>query len=327
MRINDSVSEAIDRIKKLKRKIILVTNKKKLVGTITDGDLRKFFFLTKKYKLLKDIMNKNPKVIIDGRKNFNPKQMFQIKYLPILNKKKEIIALKNLTGSKNFYFENNVVIFAGGYGKRLKNFTKKIPKPMLLIGKKPNLQNLLDQILKCKFKNIFISVFYKKNYIKKKLKYDNKVNFYNEKKPLGTCGSLAKIKFTNDSPVVAINSDLITDLDLKNLIFFHNVNNSDFTVSVKDRSFQVPFATVKIKNNRITELYEKPKQLHFFNAGIYIIDQKILKLIKLNEKIDMPDLIKRALNRKFKVVPFYHHEKWIDYGTMNEYLKLKNETN
>lgn len=322
---NQSIANAINRIKKLKRKIILVTNKKKLVGTITDGDLRKSFFLTKKYKLLKDIMNKNPKVIIDGKKNFNLRDFFKVKYIPILNKKKEITKLKNLTKSKNFYFENNIIIFAGGFGKRLKDFTKKIPKPMLIIGKKPNLQNLLDQILKCKFRNIFISLFYKNNYIKKHLRYNHKINFYTEKKPLGTCGSLAKINFTNNLPVVALNSDLVTDLDLKNLVFFHNVNNSDLTVSVKDRSFQIPFATVKIKNNRIIGLNEKPKELHFFNAGIYVLNQKIIKLIKSGEKIDMPDLIKRALKKGFKVIPFYHHEKWVDYGTVNEYLKLKNE--
>ena len=107
-------------------------------------------------------------------------------------------------------------------------------------------------------------------------------------------------------------------------MFFHNTNKSDFTVSVKDKSFEIPFATVDVKNNKILSLEEKPKKNYFFNAGIYMINQSLIKkLILDNEKIDMPDLINRALKKKFKLMPFYHHEKWIDFGTLREYLKVR----
>ena len=69
-------------------------------------------------------------------------------------------------------------------------------------------------------------------------------------------------------------------------MFFHNSNESDLTVSVKDRSFEIPFATIDIKNNKIFNLEEKPKKHFFFNAGIYMINQKIIKrLIRNNEKL------------------------------------------
>ena len=107
-------------------------------------------------------------------------------------------------------------------------------------------------------------------------------------------------------------------------MFFHNSNKSDFTVSVKDRSFEIPFATIDIRKNKIKNLEEKPKKHYFFNAGIYMMNQNLIKkLILKNEKIDMTDLIKRSLRKKYKLMPFYHHEKWIDYGTLKEYLKVR----
>ena len=123
---------------------------------------------------------------------------------------------------------------------------------------------------------------------------------------------------------MAINADLITDLDLKNLLFFHNSYKSDFTISVKDRSFEVPFATINIENNRIKNLVEKPKKDYLFNAGIYMVNQNVIrKIISKNKKIDMPDFINKALKKNYKILPFYHREKWIDFGTLKEYLMIK----
>ena len=135
---------------------------------------------------------------------------------------------------------------------------------------------------------------------------------------------MGKIKFKNNLPIIALNADLITKLDLKNLANYHISNNSDFTVSVKDRDFEIPFATVEIKNNKILSLEEKPKKSFFFNAGIYMINQDLLKNLKnVRRKIDMTDFIDLLIKKRFKVIPFFHHEKWIDYGTIEQYLNVR----
>ena len=137
---NDSVLKALDKIVLLKRKIILVIKKNKLIGTVTDGDLRKVQFLTNYNTKLKHLMNKNPRVIKDGVKNFKLKNLLnQISYVPVIDRKNNLIDLASLSKIKNIKFENEVVIFAGGFGRRLYPYTKKIPKPMLKIKKKPNL--------------------------------------------------------------------------------------------------------------------------------------------------------------------------------------------
>ena len=323
MSLDNTILDAIERIRLLKRKILLITKNKKLIGTITDGDLRKAFFLKNHKIKVKDIVNKNPKVIKNGIKNFNNEDIFKINYVPIVDKKNNLINLKNINANKNLKFKNHIIIFAGGAGKRLYPYTKKIPKPMLKIKNKPNLETLIKNIRKFGFENIIITLFHKNRYFKKKIR-DKKITFFTEKKPLGTAGSLREIKYKNELPVIAINADLISDLNLKHLMFFHNANNSDLTVSVKDRSFEIPFATIDIRNNKIFNLEEKPKKHFFFNAGIYMINQKIIKkIIGKNARIDMTDFIHKAIKKKMKIIPFYHHEKWIDYGTIKEYLKVR----
>ena len=319
----ETILKGIDKIKSLKRKIILITKKNKLIGTVTDGDLRKSFFLKNDNFKLRDIMNRKPRVIKNGIRNFKKEEIFKINYVPVIDEKNNLIDLKNLSTTSKIEFKNHVIIFAGGFGKRLYPFTKKIPKPMLKIKNKPNLETLIKKIKNSGFYNITVTIFYKNEYFKRKFK-GKKINFLTEKKPLGTAGSLKEIKYKNKLPVIAINADLISDLDLKNLMFFHNSNKSDFTVSVKDRSFEIPFATIDIRKNKIKNLEEKPKKHYFFNAGIYMMNQNLIKkLILKNEKIDMTDLIKRSLRKKYKLMPFYHHEKWIDYGTLKEYLKVR----
>ena len=320
---NDNTLSALKRISLLKEKIILITKKNKLIGTVTDGDLRNSLFLNRS-TYLKDIMNREPRVIKNGVKNFTKEDVFNfVNYLPVLDKSSNLIDLKKNDNNEIIKFSNHVVIFAGGMGKRLYPYTKKIPKPMLKIKNKPNLVTLIKKIRKSNFENITISIFYKNKYFKKKLK-NQKINFYTEKKPLGTAGSLAKINYKNNLPVIAINADLISDLDIRNLMYYHNSSRSDFTISIKDRYFEIPFATVDVKNKKIFKLEEKPRKHYFFNTGIYMIKQDLIRMfIKKNEQIDMTDFIKRVLKNKYKVMPFYHHEKWIDYGTIKEYLKIK----
>ncbi len=323
------LSDVIYLIKKIKKKIIFITKSNKLIGTITDGDIRKYHFKTDSGTLsVLKVMNSKPRYTFE---NYKKSDLYKIdskkiRYLPILTKKKNIIKIIDLQKIKNYKHENHIVIFAGGFGKRLKPFTNNIPKPMLKIKKKPNLEILVENLFKQGFKNINISLHYKHNYIVKNLKRRNdtgKVYFNIEQKPLGTAGALSEIKFHNKLPIIAINADLITNLDLNNLISYHNSSKSDFTISVKKRDFQVPFATVDIKKDKIHSIEEKPTKDFFFNAGIYMIDQKVLKNMKKNTKIDMPDLIQNSIKKKHSVNAFYMYEDWIDYGSKETFLKLK----
>lgn len=325
------LSDVLAVFKKVKRKIVFINKKNKLIGTVTDGDIRKIHF-TKKLNSISvlKVMNPNPFYVYKDFKKSDLTNInyinYKVRYLPIVNKNKKIIKILDLHYVKNLNQENHIIIFAGGFGKRLRPFTKSIPKPMLKIKNKPHLTNLIEKINKQGFQNINLSLHYKHNYIIKKIKKNKRfenVKFNIEQKPLGTAGGLSKVKLSNKLPIIAINADLITNLDLNNLLHYHKTTKSDFTISVKKRHFKIPFATVDIKNNKITSIEEKPSKDFFFNAGIYTFDQKILKMIKKGKKLDMPELIQQAIKRNYRVSAFYMYEDWIDYGSKETFLNLR----
>jgi len=233
---------------RLEEKIIFVTNNSKLVGTITDGDLRKNFFSINKFSL-KKIMNKKPTYLTEKNYTFAYKKINKkkIRYVPIVDKQKRIKSLLDLWADNNFDNKTEVIILAGGFGKRLKPYTNFVPKPMLRINQNPHLEDLIKQIHDQGFNHITILLHHKHDYIKKKIrqKFRNlEINFVIEDKPLGTAGGLTKVKYRNDGPLIVINSDLITNLDLKNLVYYHHLSNADFTVSVKQKIDKLPFAAI-----------------------------------------------------------------------------------
>ena len=144
---------------------------------------KKFFYLTK---------SKN-KIDYKKLKNNN------ILLIPILNNKKEIIDIKKLDENLDkANFENTILIMAGGFGKRMRPYTNTKPKPMLKISGKPILENIIDQFITAGFSDFIISTHYKarviENYFKDGSNFGIKIRYVREKKPLGTAGSLGKVK-------------------------------------------------------------------------------------------------------------------------------------
>jgi len=198
---NSSFVDCITKISQAKIKTLFVLNKsKKLVGTISDGDIRRGVL---KYKSLESnaskIMRKNffyltKKKLIDHKKL--KKNNFLL--IPILNSKKEIIDIKKLEEDGNKKnFENTVLIMAGGFGKRLRPYTNKIPKPMLKINGVPILERIICNFRDYGFKNFIISTFYKSkkisDYFKNGKKLQVNISYINEKIPLGTAGALSLV--------------------------------------------------------------------------------------------------------------------------------------
>ena len=150
---------------------------------------------------------------------------------------------------------------------------------------------------------------------------DLEINFLKEKEFLGTAGpiSLIKKKYKN---YLIINSDIVTNLNYKNLIFFHENKDSDFTICTKSYENKIQFGVLEINNNKIINIKEKPIVYYDFCCGIYVINQKIISQLTKNKKIDMPELIKKSLKKKLKITPYMLHEYWKDIGTKENLLDL-----
>ena len=317
------------------QRIVLVVDKsKKLIGTITDGDIRRALIRFSSFDInAKKVMNNNP---ITASEESNSNSLIAlmrnkgILHLPILDSNgliKDLKTLESLTSIERK--ENSVFIMAGGFGKRLRPLTNKLPKPMLRVGGRPILENIIKNFISAGFYKFIISVHYMgdliKDYFGDGSDLGIKIDYVFEEEPLGTAGAIGLLKERSVHPMIVMNGDLVTQIDFNALLDFHILEKSSLTVCTRDFEYQVPFGVIKIKNYKITEIIEKPTEKYFVNAGIYAISPEVIGRIASNVYLDMPDLIEKLIKAKENVSVFPIHEYWQDIGRVEEYKKANQD--
>tara|TARA_Y200000002_G_scaffold358074_1_gene341140 strand:+ start:972 stop:2021 length:1050 start_codon:yes stop_codon:yes gene_type:complete len=319
-----SIKEALSCLNKSINKIILVTNKNYiLIGTLTDGDIRRG--LLKGIDLdqkIEKIMNKkffSIKNTDDFKSGFYKVSKMGIKKLPVVDQEGRIeFLLIDDYEVANKFFENSVVIMAGGLGKRLRPYTNTIPKPMLKLNGKPMLEIILENCIESGFSKFYFSVNYLKqiimDYFEDGSRWGVNISYLEENKALGTAGSLSLLPRDLNYPFIVLNGDVLTKFDPKMLLDFHQKNNAFVTLSVRDYLMEIPYGVVEIEGKKVHDLVEKPIYSKKVNAGFYALNSEILDFIKINEKIDMPDIIRKVISLNKKVVACPIHEYWIDVG-------------
>lgn len=328
-----TVKDAIRTINKNSSKTaIIVDRNKKILGLISDGDIRRA--LIKNIKLNSKaihISTKDPFVVPNSislskiKEIMKTNGLFQI---PIVSKRKKIIGLHdwNSINNNQINLTNNFLIMAGGFGKRLLPLTKKYPKPMLKIGDKRIIEKIILNAISQGFKNFIISTYYLSSKIHEFCgdgsKWGVTIKYIKESKPLGTAGCLFFLKNKIKQPLIISNGDVLTTLDYQEMVKFHYTNKSDITVAVQTNDIKIPFSIIKTEGLEIKQITEKPIISNYINAGIYMINPKMLNFLKSKKKIDMPDLIKRIIDKKKKVFAFPLHENWEDVGQNLNKVKL-----
>ena len=322
-----SIKDVLLNLNKSGIKICLIHDKMKLLGTVTDGDIRKALLSSKSLnENVQKIMNKRP-VKIKKKATYdeliNLINYYKLDHLPILNNKGKIIDLfiRNETKKKTI---NNFVIMAGGFGSRLKPYTNKIPKPLLKIKNKEMISYIIDSALQSNFKNFIVTTFYKKKLIKNflKKKYKINFNFTNETKPLGTAGALSLMEAPNEDFIV-VNCDIITNINYGEVLQFHINNKADATIVLKKISAQNPYGEVEIDGLKIINLHEKKITEHYVVAGIYAFSPKTLKELSKNKETDMISFIKKLKTKKYKIIAFPAHENWTEVGLMKNFKEMR----
>ena len=312
---------------------IIVDKKDKLLGILTDGHIRRGFLKGLDINSsVKSIIFKKP--IIAKKKDTREKllkialskKIYQIPVVDSNGKAIGIHVLDELIQPKNK--SNKVVIMAGGKGIRLRPLTKNIPKPMLRVGKKPILQTIIEKFKESGYENFVICVNHLskviKNYFGNGTKFGVKIEYIHEKKRMGTAGALSLFKTKLTEPFFVINGDLMINLDFEKMLDFHNENNSKATMCIAEYNLELPYGEVKLNNEKIVSIEEKPIHKIFVNAGVYILDPKCIELIP-KTFYDMPSLFKKIIANKKKTISFPIHEYWVDIGRFDDYKKAKLE--
>lgn len=323
------IREAIGCIESNNAKIVFVVDESsRLVGTVTDGDIRRAILGGKNVDAtVAEIMNSSPAVasLNDSRKKIQ--RLMKEKdhrYIPVVDSHYRIQRVEKISDYlMNDTKENLVFLMAGGFGKRLRPLTDDIPKPMLKVGNKPILECILENFIESGFSKFCITVHYKAEMIQKYFgdgtRWNVEIRYTQESKPLGTAGALSLLWEKPTNPVIVMNGDILTKVNFDNLLDFHIEHQSVATLCVREHHFQVPYGTVEVEGHQVIQLIEKPSYEFFINAGIYVLEPEVVVGLARNEYKDMPNLLNdlRQIERKVSVFPI--HEYWLDMGGANEY--------
>ena len=338
--VNSSIRQAINILDKYGSKTIIVINKSnKLIGTLSDGDIRRS--IIKGFNLkssIKNIFNKKPIILYEDKKDkikiIKKKKKKKIHLIPIINKKRELIKIFHLEdvmdlddfsyGIKKYSKKLGVVIMAGGKGVRMQPYTKIFPKPLLPMGDDTVIDLIMSKFLSYKINNFYITTNYKHEIINSHFKkYQTKINYklIKENKKLGTAGSLAYLKNSKEDLFFVSNCDSMISENYNNVINYHIKNKNDITIVVSKKSIKFPYGVCLLNDKKKFKGFkEKPSYNFLFNTGLYLINRNQLKILKKNQKIDMDDFILK-LKKKKKKIGIYQidDDKWQDLGSWESY--------
>lgn len=331
---DSTVKQALKVISKGGIKIAIVIDKKgKFLGTLTDGDIRRGFLKGLGVNSsINSIYFKKPIIakMTDTKEKLLKlaisKQIYQI---PVVNNNGKVVSMHVLEELIKIKKKTNkIIVMAGGKGMRLRPLTENIPKPMLKVGNKPILQTIVEKFKECGYENFIMCVNYRskiiKNYFGDGKKFGVEIEYINEKKMMGTAGALSLFKRRPKESFFVVNGDLLTNLDFEKMLDFHIEHDAKATMCVSEYNIESPYGEVKLNNENIISIEEKPTHKIFVNAGIYILDPKCIELIP-KKFYDMPTLFKKLIAKKNKVISFPLGEYWIDIGRFNDFKKANFE--
>lgn len=333
--INSTIKEAMKVIdKNLTGGALVINENKELVGTITDGDIRRAILKGRSINEgIEDTYFKNFKFVTEEHSKKKAKEYMlsnKIRQVPVIDKSKKLIDLYFLDDIISYDKKDNYVfILAGGLGTRLRPLTETVPKPMLTVGDKPILELIIEQFKEFGFSNFIVSLNYKgeiiEEYFKNGKEFDVNIEYIRETKKLGTAGSIALVKEKFTKPFIVINGDILTGIDFDKFLNHHMKNNFNITVGVRNYEINVPYGVLVTDNMLIESLEEKPTYKFHINGGVYAVNPEITKYIQEDKVYNMTDLIEDAMKNEDKSGIYEITEYWTDIGQIEDYKKANTD--
>jgi dTDP-glucose pyrophosphorylase len=313
---------------------IVVDNSQRLLGTVTDGDIRRA--ILKGVSLenrVETIMNSNPlsvRLDEDQKQIFRMMQLKRLRHIPIVDDEGRVQGIKLWDELIEEQINDNwVILMAGGLGSRLQPLTNDCPKPLLKIGSKPILETILESFIEYGFHNFYISVNYRadmiKDYFGDGSRWGVHIRYIHEDKRMGTAGALSLLPEQPTKPIFVMNGDILTKVNFQQLLDFHNEHEVSATMCVREYDFQVPYGVVKMDKHRLMAIEEKPVQHFFVSAGIYVLDPNVLQFIPPDKFYDMPSLYDFLIKQNYEAAAFPIREYWLDIGRMDDFERATGE--
>lgn len=334
-----TIREAMKVLDKTAEKVLLVVDaENKLVGTLSDGDIRRD--ILKRQKLSDSIekaYNRNPFFVFETDINKEEiKTLFtvqKINLIPVLNSNRQVVDyitwetfFGDQTEKKGGELVAPVVIMAGGKGTRLEPFTRVLPKPLIPVGGKPLIDHIIDRFRYYGAQKFYITL----NHMSKIMRAyfeekspDYLLDFVEEEKPCGTAGGLTLLVDKLDGPFFVSNCDILIEADYLNIYEFHKNNKHDITLVASTKNYNIPYGVCELNHKgELDKINEKPEYSFLVNTGLYVLNPEMIKYIPENQFFHITQLITyvKSIGGSIGVYPV-SEKAWIDFGQWEEYRK------
>ena len=309
--------------------LIVVNEAHQMVGSLTDGDIRRGLIAGADLKdSIYKIMHRDFKYIkqeeydVAHLKSFRDRR---IMFIPILDEENHVVNVVNLNKFKS-KLPIDAVLMAGGKGERLRPLTEKTPKPLLEVGDKCIIDHNIDRLISFGVEHIDVTV----NYLAEQLeehfaapRNGVQVRTFREPKFLGTIGSIKFVDTFYNDTVLVMNSDLFTNIDYEDFFLHFQQNDAEMSVAAVPYNISIELGILDLDGRNIKGLLEKPKYNYYANAGIYLIKRRALAEIPEDTFFHATHLVEKLIAQGKKVIRYPLNGTWIDIGTPQEYQKAK----
>ena len=314
---------------------IVADSDRRLLGTLTDGDVRRALLRHLAFDVpVTQVMCSTPQV---AQREWSREHVLSLMestrllQLPVVDQSGNVVGVETLHDVlERRQLDNPVFLMAGGFGTRLYPLTESCPKPLLKVGGRPILELILESFIDAGFHKFFISTHYLpemiREYFEDGARWGVDIRYVHEDEPLGTGGGLGLLPHDEiDLPLFMMNGDLLTQVNYRGLLDFHDEHESIATMCVREYEHQVPYGVIKSDGHRIISIVEKPVQRFFINAGIYLLAPELVKSVLPGARIDMPSLLEKAMAAGNDVAMFPVHEYWLDIGRIDDFQRAQDE--
>ncbi len=332
---SESVISALAKLDKLGADAILfvIDQQYQLRGSLTDGDLRRGFLNGLDFgDSLEKFIQPKPHYILKNDYSLDYLKALKeknFKIIPILDERHAIIDILNFRHKKTL-LPIDVVIMAGGEGKRLRPLTISIPKPLLPVGDKPIIEHNIDRLVKYGIEKLYLSINYLGdqliNYFGDGADKNLCIEYIQEEESLGTIGAVGMIdEFAHDI-IMVMNSDLLTNIDFED--FYNDFVKKDADMGIASIPYyvEVPYAVLETNgDSSVHAFHEKPTYTYFSNGGIYLIKKSVLKYIPRKSFFNATDLMHKIMQEGGKVQSYHLLGYWLDIGRHEDYKKAQED--
>ena len=219
------------------------------------------------------------------------------------------------------------ILLAGGKGTRLRPYTAVLPKPLMPIGSEdplPIMEVVLRQLARFGFDEVAVITGYLTELIEAFFgdgrKVGTKLTYHREVQPLGTAGGLAMIE-RPDEPVLVLNGDILTTLDMAAMYRFHRERGASATIASYPREVKIDFGVLEFGDDPhvLANYREKPKFSFQVSMGLYILDPVAWDYLTPGNVVQMPDLLETIRLDGRPVHCFKPACYWLDIGRHDDY--------